>query len=198
MVMGLSPSKTHPCPLTFPDYLWMVEKLGCGYTIDQGLNQTSFIHVNEVADLYAHLFSSALRELGVSSESHHPSPATNQEIAVEIWGSKAYYFAAGSTMSWKDFMGRHILPSLQKHNAGFLNSFASETLKAISISEATASIKERVGSFEGADVYSRHIADSMGTSMRTKASRAEKAFGWKAGEELGIAEAVESYLRRQK
>ena len=198
MVMGLSPSKTHPCPLTFPDYLWVVEKLGCGYTIDKGLNQTSFIHVNDVAKLYSHILSSALRELGVSLPPQFAPTAASLETGVEIWGPRVYYFASGPTISWKDFLGQHILPSLKTHNADFFASSPSETLKEISISEATGIIKERVGSFEGADVYSRHIADSMGTTMRTRASRAEKAFGWKAGEELGIDKAVQLFLSKRK
>jgi hypothetical protein len=198
MVMGLSPSKTHPWPLTFPDYLWIVEKLGCGYTIDKGLNLTSFIHVHQVAQLYSHILSSALQDLCVSPPPLLSSPTTAQETVVEMWGLKAYYFASGSAIPWKDFLGGHILPSLRRHNAEFLTSSTSEALKEISISEATAIIKERVGNFEGADVYSKHIADSIGASMRARASRAEKKFGWQASDELGIDEAVESYLSQRK
>ncbi|KAF2733677.1 NAD(P)-binding protein [Polyplosphaeria fusca] len=181
-VEGLSVTIGRKTPLTFPDMFHTIQHLGAVYTVGGGLNLMSFMHVDDLVKLYAHLFASAVQ--GIQDKTVFRNE--------EIWGPKAYFFAHGVEMSWSEWMREFIAPALKKANAKFMKD--SNEIKALSANELAEIVVTRLKGMPQAEAFSNAIAQGMESSMRIRSSRALKEFGWTAGSYLGVDEAVELYL----
>jgi len=201
LVTGVSPSVTHSSPLTFADLMHVCKALGSGWMVGAGVNQTSFVDVNELAKLYVSLVQDAISLLRAGPRSDNSSDIYNgaangkaDDKRLDAWGPQAYYFTPNIEMSWQEFMAKHIVPALKKYEAPFLKS---ETIKQLSKTELTDLIFSRFGGVVGAELWSHHIAEGFTVNMRIRATRAEKLLGVKwSGGDAGIEEAVKHYLQR--
>jgi hypothetical protein len=186
-------------PLTLPHYIHVVKTLGGGFTIGKGLNKIGFVNVKDLARLYSFLVSSAvdaLRSTGdIASKPDQKIADVNKNVM--MWGKTAYYYGCSYELGWKEFMSEYLIPALREHKAPFVTAENGEELQSLSIEDATEIVMKRLGGFEGADVWSKHIAESMGTSMRVKSSRAEKVFAWKSEEGVGIDESVQTFVQKE-
>ncbi|KAH6658709.1 hypothetical protein BKA67DRAFT_656856 [Truncatella angustata] len=186
-VTGVSPSSTHPTPLTFPDWLYVVKALDSGVTISKGVNRISFVDVKELGRLYTALVGDALKRL-------QGGQYGTEEIAV--WGPKSYYFGKNLEVSAREFMIVHLIPALKKYGAPYPSS---EEVKEATTKTILRVIMERLGlaGDVNAERSNSYRADVLGVNMRITGTRATKALGfaWADGD-AGIDEAVRAFLRR--
>lgn len=208
-VTGLSSSKTHPAPLTFPDIFHVIKTLGAGVTVAEGTNRTTFVHVRELAKLYVSLVENALGRLAKPSDDDYKTPESGEEEKEEepvhggdgdvaVWGPEAYYFAANLEISFHDLMGDILLPAIKKHEKGEPSILKSSSeIKQVPIQTVVDAVLGRLGGVDGAELWSSHIADGFGVNMRIRGTRAEKALGitWQGGD-AGLEEAVAGFLDR--
>ena len=125
----------------------------------------SYIHVLDIARLYVLLVSDALK--GGSSS--------------DVWGEKAYYFAEGEEVSFKDFIESNVKVLKEK---GVLQS---DEIKKLDVEEIP-------------DYWKGFLVIFFGADARLRSSRAKK-LGWVA-KERGVIESLEevvgSWLESQK
>ncbi|KAI9736994.1 MAG: hypothetical protein M1834_000583 [Cirrosporium novae-zelandiae] len=116
-VYGIDPLTEHP-PMTFPWILPIARQLHTGFTISEGINIVSLVHLYDLARLFLLLVSNALGEYRANVPQS------------EIWGPEAYYFAAAYECSFRDFMTA-ILPLLKERGI-----VKSETIEQLDLREA--------------------------------------------------------------
>jgi nucleoside-diphosphate-sugar epimerase len=142
-----------------------IKSLNSGFTISSGLNLQPYIHVLDIARLYVLLVTDAL----------------NGGSPPEVWGEKAYYFAEGEEVSFKDFVEANVKVLKKK---GILES---EEIKKLEVNEIP-------------DYWKGFLVIFFGADMRIRASRAKK-LGWVAKEKgviEGLGEVVGRWLESQK
>lgn len=182
-VTGVSPSKSHLAPLLYPDLFDILRRLGAGFAIDGGNNRISFVEVNHLAAFYICLIKDALQRL---------SDADARPGDLPIWGPQAYYFAANSEHSAREFV-QNVVRNVRGQSTA-LN--LSDETKHVSHDEVAKIIKERVGDSPIADLWGGYIANAFSVNMRAKGTRAERVFGWEWRGNDGVAESARSYLDR--
>jgi len=181
-VYGRSPATEHPLPLTVPDIVTAIKSINSGFTISEGKNISSYIHVLDCARIYLLLLSSSL---GPNS-SQSPVPLH------EIWGPQAYYFAASDEeLSWVDYMTM-IVNNL--HKMGILET---RTIQQIDTNDAAKASGASTG-IPPPDSWAMHIAIAFGVNMRVRSTRARK-LGWQPVEpkvEDTLEDVLHAYLSR--
>lgn len=183
-VMGISPSITHPTPITLPDLLQVVKGLGSGVIISKGINRLSFVHVKELARLYVALVDDALNRLRTGQH--------DDMASLEAWGPKAYYFGANMETSFLELMRDHVLPALKTYEAPYP---LSDEINQITLAEALESVMERLGDDAKPD-QNRWRVEQYAVPMRARGTRAEEVLNlqW-AGGDAGISEAIRLFLQ---
>ncbi|KAK3986069.1 hypothetical protein QBC44DRAFT_311671 [Cladorrhinum sp. PSN332] len=184
-VIGKSPSRKHRVPITFPDWHHVTRSVGSAWTIGPGANLTTFVDTVHLAQLYLLLVKDALSVI-----------LSQHSVRNEVWGPEAYYFAEGIEISIREFTEREVVPALMRNEAakGWIAKEGNK-IKELELDWVVNSILTRLGGTEGADLWSRHIAEGFGTSMRIRGSRAREYLGWEAGEGVDLDEAVEAYVQ---
>jgi len=185
-VTGVSPSSQHPTPLVYPDWSYVLRRLGHPFIVGAGQNRMAFVDVRDLARLYSALAGNALARL-------RDEAATEAAPDVAVWGPEAYYFGASIELSMRDFLEEHFVPAL-RDGADF--AIAGET-REVPIDRVVELVLERLGGAAGAELWSRHIAEAFGVNTRVRGTRAEKALGFVWGQgDAGIAEAAALFLKR--
>ncbi|KAK3311600.1 uncharacterized protein B0T15DRAFT_521995 [Chaetomium strumarium] len=185
-VIGRSPSRAHAAPITFPHWMDVVRAVGGPFTVASGRNVTSFVDTEVLAGLYVRLVEDALRYVvgGVDAV-----PDEN------VWGARAYYFASTLELSMREFNDRYLVPALKRSAAAAW--LKKEEATELSVDEVCKIVMGRFGDAAEAGLWSRHIAQGFGTSMRTRPTRATKYLGFPFGEGLpGLDAAVAAMLRK--
>jgi hypothetical protein len=180
-VVGVSLSQAHATPLTFPDLMQVISQHGSGFTVCEGENKTSFVDVNALAKLYIALVNNALEVLdsGGSAAVDH-----------NIWGPQAYFFFVSFEMSFLEFIRDEIVAALKKYEIPILKSM---DIKQLSLKEATAAVMSRQGA--GGELWSGHIAEMFGVSMRLRGTRALKYLGLRSTDDpLVFEKSVAAYF----
>lgn len=175
IVYGLSPSVDHPLPITFAPIIKAISSIGQGFTVDEGKNLQSWIHVKDQASMYILLLQDALRSL----ETGVGNP--------DLWGKDAYFFSVDEELPFAEYMAA--LTKLLK-SRGILQT---SQLKIVDIDQvARAMGAER----EGAGVWAKAMATLCAMNMRVRSTRADKA-GWRCSGpkvEDTLAEVLSQYL----
>ncbi len=109
IISGVSPSISHPCPLTRENVLKAALALKRGFQIESGEDQLGFVHVLDLADMYLLLISDALASLSGSSSSSAATAITT-ESKTSLWGPEAYYFGVAENILFREFMGQGLAP----------------------------------------------------------------------------------------
>lgn len=186
-VVGKSPSVTHKPPIIFPDMVHVIREAGGVFTVATGENKTTFVDTEDLARLYLLLVHDALRLL----EDQDAAPDG------EMWGERAYYFADSIELSFRETMSGHLGPVLRKHTDWII----TEEVAQLSLEKVVGSILGRVQNagvdFEGANLWSRHIAEGFGTAMRVRGSRARKYLGWKPERRVDWEAAVRAMVAEE-
>lgn len=181
LVVGISPSKSHATPLSFPHMFHVIKELGAGFLINEGRNLTCFVDANSVAGLYVRLVEDALGKIAGTRGSPEPG--------MRAWGPQAYYFASNVEMSQRDFMDM-VVAELKRQNVSFLHS---TEVKQVSHQEVADAVFKLFSGVVGPEVWAAHVGEMFGVNMRCRGSRAEKVFGFDwttAGADAGIVESV--------
>lgn len=166
-VGGLSPSIEHPTPITTPAILTMARAFNCGFQIAEGQNQSAWIHVIDLADIFILLIDDALAAL------------TTGQSKAELWGPEAYYFAVSENVPFCDFM-KALVPVLKEKGV-----IKDDKIESVSVKDAARiSLAGPGGEYDPdappppVDSWAMHISVMYGVNMRLKASRVA-ALGWK-------------------
>ncbi|KAK4161163.1 hypothetical protein QBC43DRAFT_346837 [Cladorrhinum sp. PSN259] len=184
-VIGKSPSRNHAAPITFPDWHHVTRSTGGGWTIGPGANMTTFVDTADLAELYLLLVKDALPILNEST--------AHAVIREEVWGPQAYYFAGSFEVSIREFVEKEMIPAL-KRNEVTKEWIKYDGVKELGLEEVVNGILTRLGGTEGADLWSRHIAEGFGTSMRVRGRRGGRYLGWKTGGKVDLDAAVSAYV----
>lgn len=188
-IVGLSPSPTHPTPLTFPDVFHIIKSVRAGFIVGKGANRVCFVEVEDLAQLFLHLTKDALHRLGVPGMETNARPGDD---AIRPWGPDAYYYLSTVELAFEQFMAQHLLPAIEKASPEVL--VPPTAIKTLSIDEITEMVKVRLSGVLEAELWSRYIAEGMGTAMRVRGSRAERIFGLKPTGAIELDECVSVFL----
>ncbi|KAK4465169.1 hypothetical protein QBC42DRAFT_262191 [Cladorrhinum samala] len=181
-VVGKSPSKTHKPPIIFPDWMHVTRAAGSGWTIGPGANHTTFVDTQDLANLYLLLVKDALSII------RDGEPAA---VRPEVWGPEAYFFGDTLEISLREFTEKHLLPALKRNGAGhWVQDGEGGGIKELMLEDVVDCIMTRVGGTEGANLWSRHIAEGFGISMRVRGRRGREYLGWKTSDGVDLDEAV--------
>lgn len=198
-ISGVSPSISHPCPLTTEHILKAARALKRGFQIQSGENRLGFIHVLDLADMYMLLINDALASLSGGSSST-TTTTTTTESAMSLWGPEAYYFGVAENISFREFMGEGLAPVMLANriieSADILSTSASEVARAIVHGDDYASDAPA----PPLDSWASHVAAALGLNMRIVSSRMRK-LGWtpKQGPVVrSFDDAIPLYLRLEK
>lgn len=190
-VGGLSPSIEHPTPITTPAIMTTARAFNCGFQIAQGLNQSAWIHVLDLADIFLLLIEDALANGKSKAAEAAPFP---------LWGPEAYYFGVAENIAFIDFM-KALAPVLKAQGV-----IADDKIESVSVKDAARISLAGPGGEYDPDApvdpasWAIHIAIMYGVNMRLKSSRVE-ALGWKP--KMGpmmdtFNDVVSEFLRREK
>ncbi|KAK1753312.1 hypothetical protein QBC47DRAFT_416003 [Echria macrotheca] len=183
-VLGRSPSRTHKAPIVFPFLVNVIREVGGLFTVDRGENVMGFVDTEALAGLYLALVADAVAVLDGRKE------VDGEE---EVWGARGFYFAASLEMSFREFVEKWFGPALERAGAGGL--LGTDGTKEVTVERVTEIIMGKLGSGIVETLWSRHIAEGFGTSMRVRGTRAEKVLGYRWVEGLpGLGDAVEAVL----
>ncbi|KAK7745131.1 hypothetical protein SLS62_009930 [Diatrype stigma] len=200
-ISGVSPSISHPCPLTTEHILKAARALKRGFQIESGENQLGFVHVLDLADMYMLLISNALVSLsGGSNDTTTTTTTTTTESTMSLWGPEAYYFGVAENMSFREFMGEGLAPAMLANgiieSADIVSTSSSEVARAILHGDNYASDAPA----PPPDSWASHVAAALGLNMRIVSSRMKK-LGWmpKQGPLVrSFDDAIPLYLRLEK
>lgn len=120
-VGGLSPSLEHPTPITTPALLTTARAFNCGFQIAPGLNQSAWIHVMDLADIFLLLIDDALATGQSQAAASAPWP---------LWGPEAYYFGVAENIGFRDFM-KALAPVLKAKGV-----IADDKIESVSVKDA--------------------------------------------------------------
>ena len=192
LIVGLSPSPIHPTPLTFPDIFHVIKSVRAGFIVAKGANRICFVEVDDLAQLFLHLVQDALHRLGVPGVDTDARPGDD---SISAWGPDAYYYLSTVELAFEQFMAQHLLPAIEKASPEVLAS--PTVIKTLSVDEITEMVKIRLGGALEAELWSRHIAEGLGTAMRVRGSRAERIFGVKPTGTIELDECVSVFLGKK-
>ncbi|KAH6866268.1 hypothetical protein B0T10DRAFT_524624 [Thelonectria olida] len=150
VVYGRSVSTENQVPITIRDIVATARELSAGFTINRGANFLPYVHVDDLADIYARLFAHATKEAASDAR---------------IWGPHAYYFATSEELSFAKYM-EAIVKVLKEKEV-----IPTDTIKRIG-PESQDSDREIVNKTAQIHGY--------GTNLRVRSSRAETLLGWKS------------------
>lgn len=120
-VGGLSPSIEHPTPITTPAILTTARAFNSGFQIAPGLNQSAWIHVMDLADIFLMLVDDALAAGQSKAAAAAPWP---------LWGPEAYYFGVAENIQFRDFM-KALAPVLKQKGV-----IADDKIESVSVKDA--------------------------------------------------------------
>jgi len=166
-VIGRSPSRAHAAPTTFPDWMHVVRELGGVFVVDKGENITAFVDTESLAGLYLALVDDAL---GIIEE--------GKPVSEEVWGPRGHYFAADLEVSMREFATEWLLPALRRAGKKGEVLAGDGEVREVGVERVVELVLGRVGGGLEANIWSRHIAEGFGTSMRVRGSRAKKFLGY--------------------
>ncbi|KAK8100117.1 hypothetical protein PG999_010491 [Apiospora kogelbergensis] len=180
-VGGMSPSIEHPTPITTPGIVRTARAFKTPFRIAQGENRHSWIHVEDLADMYVLLVTKAL--------------ASDQSC----WGREAYYFGAAETIDFNGMM-QGLSPVLLKHDV-----FEGAEMRSVGMEDAAKACLYGDNYTEEsvpppADSWAIEISILFGVNMPLRATRMAK-LGWKAqkGPIVGTFDEVfSSFLRSER
>ncbi|KAI9719361.1 MAG: hypothetical protein M1828_006262 [Chrysothrix sp. TS-e1954] len=151
VVYGTSKSTDNPVPLTVRDIVAGIKKLSAGFTISQGRNVLGYIHIDDLADIYARLFADAKK----GAKGYTP----------QLWGPQAYYFAMAEDLTFSEYM-EELVSVLRSTGA-----LATQGIKDIG-KESNPADRELVSK-----IAKTH---GCGTNVVCRSDRATSLLGWKA------------------
>lgn len=195
-VGGLGPSREHPTPITTPAILTTARAFNSGFQIAPGLNQSAWIHVLDLADIYLLLVDDALAAIAGTKAATAAEPGK-----FPLWGPEAYYFGVAENIPFRDFM-KALAPVLKAQGV-----IADDKIQSVSVKDAARiSLAGPGGEYDPdapappPDSWAMHISVMYGINMRLKSSRLE-ALGWKP--KMGpmvdtFKDVVAEFLRREK
>lgn len=195
-VGGLGPSREHPTPITTPAILTTARAFNSGFQIAPGLNQSAWIHVLDLADIYLLLVADALAAIAGTKTATAAAPGK-----FPLWGPEAYYFGVAENIPFRDFM-KALAPVLKAQGV-----IADDKIQSVSVKDAARiSLAGPGGEYDPdapappPDSWAMHISVMYGINMRLKSSRLE-ALGWKP--KMGTMvdtfnDVVAEFLRREK
>jgi hypothetical protein len=163
----------------------VIRAVGGPFTVASGRNVMSFVDTEVLAGLYVCLVEDALRYVAGGVDA---VPDEN------VWGPRAYYFAATLEMSMREFNNQYLVPALKRSAAAAW--LKKEETTELSVDEVCEVVMRRFGDAAEAGLWSRHIAKVFGTSMRTRPTRASRYLGFSFGGGLpGLDAAVAAIIR---
>ena len=150
VVYGLSKSTENQIPITVRDIVATARELSAGFTVSQGSNVLSYIHVNDLADIYVRLLADAVAGAGNSKQ--------------HLWGPQAYYFASDEELTFSEYMEALVKVLKTK------GLIATEAIKQIGVDSDASEL----------EVVNRTArAHACGANIRCRSQRAETLLGWK-------------------
>lgn len=187
-ITGISPSAEYPVPLTAAVLDVTARAFGSGFQIARGENESSWVHVMDLARAFMVLVRDALDALSAppgTSLSSSSSPSAG----FPLWGPEAYYFASGEDVSFHDLQ-EAVVPVLYGH--GVISS--REVRSVTHVEAARTCLAGGTGYDPDApppppDSWVVHLATWFGVNMRVRPSRL-LALGWRP-EERSILKAWE-------
>ncbi|ROW17613.1 hypothetical protein VPNG_00790 [Cytospora leucostoma] len=193
---GISPSAEHPAPLVTGVLHSTAGAFGSGFQIARGENLSGWVHVLDLARAFGLLVDDALGALqrGGAAAAAPAGPAGSP-----LWGPRAYYFASGEEVAFRDLQGA-IVPVLHGHGV-----IPSREVRSVTHAEAARTCLAGGTDYDPdaplppPDSWVNHLATWFGVNMRIRPSRL-LALGWKPEKSTLEAweEAFELYLGRLK
>lgn len=190
LITGVSPSISHPCPLTTEHVLKAARALRRGYQIKNGENQLGFVHVLDLAQMYMILIRDALTSLS-GNTIEHPMP---------LWGPQAYYFGAAENLQFYEFMREGLAPVMLKNGIIESAEIVSTTAEEVARTILYGDDYDPDGPPLPSDSWAIHVAAIFGLNMRIVASRMRR-LGWKPEQGPMVRsfdDAIPLYLRLEK
>ncbi|KAK7726790.1 hypothetical protein SLS53_009496 [Cytospora paraplurivora] len=201
---GISPSAEHPVPLVTSVLHSTARAFGSGFQIARGENVSGWVHVLDLARAFGLLVDDALGALrqGGAAASAASAAATAAAAAAPadpagfpLWGPRAYYFASGEEVAFRDLQGA-IVPVLYGHGV-----IPSQAVRSVTHTEAARTCLAGGTDYDPdaplppPDSWVVHLATWFGVNMRIRPSRL-LALGWKPERSTLEAwkEAFEIYL----
>ncbi|KAK4202960.1 hypothetical protein QBC40DRAFT_319719 [Triangularia verruculosa] len=184
-VIGRSPSIRHRHPIIFPDLMHVTREQGRVFVVGEGRNITTFVDTEELAELYVLLVGNAV---GCINE--------GKKVDENIWGPRGYFFAGGWEVSMREFTADWLLPALERNEEAkkWLANQEGKQVRELELGEVVASILGRFNG-QGGEMWSGHIAEGLGTSMRVRGSRGKKYLGWEPTGNVKLDDAVEAVVK---
>lgn len=191
IIGGVSPSISHPCPLTTEQLVQAARAMKSGFQIERGENQLGFVHVLDLAQMYMLLIDDALASLSGSNITEHRIP---------LWGSQAYYFGVTENIRFSELMRNGLVPVMFENgiieSTEVVSTSASEVARAILYGDGY----DPDGPAPPPDSWALHVAAALGLNMRIVAARMAK-LGWKPVQGSVVRsydDAIPLYLRLEK
>ncbi|KAK4173313.1 hypothetical protein QBC36DRAFT_348861 [Triangularia setosa] len=175
LVIGKSPSVRHKHPITFPDLMHVTREHEWVFFLEEGRNITTFVDTEDLAELYVLLVNNAVGYI-----------QGEKAVGEDIWGEK----------SMREFTLHWLLPALERNEEGrkWLGNQEGKQVKELEFDEVVGCIAGRLNG-QGVELWSRHIAEGFGTTMRLRGLRGKKYLGWEPRGEVKLDEAVEAVVR---
>ncbi|KAL8376924.1 hypothetical protein RB595_007853 [Gaeumannomyces hyphopodioides] len=176
-VFGLAPSAKRRTPLVLGYVVDVARRVGGAFRVGPGENILALVDVRHLARLYAGLVKNALWRLERVSKGAAVDGVVDASSGLEMWGPRAYYFIETRELTWREFLGDMVVPTLKKHGDEAFAAWDQGQFKVVSLEEIKSHIMARFGDMEGAEVWSGHVAENMAVTMRTRGSRTAALFG---------------------
>ncbi|KAL1870016.1 hypothetical protein VTK73DRAFT_2825 [Phialemonium thermophilum] len=169
--------------------------VGAGFVVGRGLNRETFVHVRDLAEMYAALVNDARRQVRGGARDGE-----------SLWGLDAYYFGGDEELSFREFM-ETLLPLARARGIvsrdDIVSLGAGEPATLLSGSDAkggTGGDQDR-GAGRVEHEWSDHILVMFGINMRCRSVRARKLLGYvPRGESVAesLPATLDLFLRRAK
>lgn len=194
IIGGVSPSISHPYPLTTEQLVQAARAMKSGFQIERGENQLGFVHVLDLAQMYMLLIDDALGSLSGSNATattEHPIPP---------WGPHAHYFGVTENIRFSELMRNGLVPVMFENgiieSTEVVSTSASKVARAILYGDGY----DPDGPPPPPDSWALHVAAALGLNMRIVAARMAK-LGWKPVQGSAVrsyVDAIPLYLRLEK
>lgn len=169
-VGGMSPSVSHPTPISMAAIFSTARAFGSGFQVSEGANCIGMIDARDLARMYRILLDDAVATLEGKDTSSSPPPFA-------LWGPRAYYFgAAEDSVSWATLQAT-LAPLLQQHGVVGRADVASASVADIARRAIAGDAYDPDAPPPPADSWAMHIAYGFGANLRVRASRMRR-LGW--------------------
>lgn len=199
-VGGMSPSVSHPTPISMAAIFSTARAFGSGFQVGEGANCIGMIDVQDLARMYRILLDDAVATLEGNDNINNDDDNTPPPPPFPLWGPRAYYFgAAEDSVSWATLQAT-LAPLLARHGVVGRADVASATVADIARRAIAGDAYDPDAPPPPADSWAMHIAYGFGANLRVRASRMRR-LGWRPRRVpvlAGWADVVPRYLRLEK